>query len=331
LVELLVVVAIVGILIALLLPAVQQARETARRIQCSNNIKQLGLALLNYEHTHKMLPAAGRYAPPEQAAYYSSAYWRIDLKSGNNHSWIISLLPFMEEQSLYDQFDLSKHVSENHTDPQRAQPSTLLCPSDSARDRTFHYNSVDFGKGNYAAYSNPFHIDSWFYSGSIWLYERRLTRITDGTSATIAFAEIRTRDNPADQRGAWALPWAGATLLSLDFHPEAYGSWGEKSRDANPGDYKPDAASLGQTQVPNSMTADVLYECPDPASAQFERMPCNGQSAGYLSASPRSQHAGGVNVVFLDGHVGFLPNDISEYTMLYLIDSADGQVSNERF
>src|SRR6059036_1967376 len=88
LVELLVVIAIIGVLVALLLPAVQAAREAARRAQCSNNLKQLSLALHNYENTHNTLPPAG-----------------ID---SNQMSWTVLLLPFFEQQALYDQFNFNK-------------------------------------------------------------------------------------------------------------------------------------------------------------------------------------------------------------------------------
>ncbi len=70
----------------------------------------------------------------------------------------------------------------------------------------------------------------------------------------------------------------------------------------------------------------MLYECPELADAQFEAMPCNEQFYGYISAAPRSMHVGGVNVAFLDGHVTFLPNEIDELTMHYLISVADGEV-----
>jgi prepilin-type N-terminal cleavage/methylation domain-containing protein/prepilin-type processing-associated H-X9-DG protein len=340
LVELLVVIAIIGILIALLLPAVQQAREAARRIQCTNNVKQLGLALLNYENTKKMLPAAGKYADPDQALYFSYSYWRVDLQSGTNHSWVVSLLPYMEEQALFDQFDFTRKVTQNPKNPQVQQPTVLMCPSDSTLGRMFQTqdqskdspssNPVLFGKANYAAFANPFHIDAWFYSGAIWLYGRRPEQITDGTSTTLAFAEIRIRDNTADQRGAWALPWSGSTLLSMDFHPAKFPE-SSSDKNANPGDYNANPLSLGLTQYPNSMSGDVLYTCPDAAEAQFDKMPCNTEYWGYISAAPRSQHPGGVNAAFLDGHVGFLPNDINEYTMLYMIDTTDGQVLNERY
>jgi hypothetical protein len=87
-VELLVVIAIIGVLVALLLPAVQSAREAARRMSCSNNLKQLSLALHNYEDTHTTLPPAG-----------------ID---SNQMSWVVLLLPYFEQKSLYDQFNFNR-------------------------------------------------------------------------------------------------------------------------------------------------------------------------------------------------------------------------------
>jgi prepilin-type processing-associated H-X9-DG protein len=339
LVELLVVIAIIGILIALLLPAVQQAREAARRIQCVSNIKQIALAVQNYESGNKKLPAAGTYADPF-SAFYVDTYLRIDLKSGTNYSWIVEILPHLEEQALYDQFDFKRKVTQNSSQAQASQPAMLLCPSDSARGRYFEIgdsertagHTVRFGKTNYAAYSNPFHVDSWFFSGAIWLYGRRLEQVIDGTSSTLAFAEIRTRDHMADQRGAWALPWCGSTLLSFDFHPEAYGQKGELQKEDNPPQgYEPYKLSLGLTQYPNGANPDVLYKCPDAAEAQFDRMPCNEAYDGYISAAPRSQHPGGVNGAFLDGHVGFIPNDIDEYVMLWMTSANDGEIVVDRF
>jgi prepilin-type N-terminal cleavage/methylation domain-containing protein/prepilin-type processing-associated H-X9-DG protein len=339
LVELLVVIAIVGILVALLLPAVQQAREAARRIQCASNIKQVALAVQNYEASTKKLPAAGTYGDPA-SVFYVDAYVRIDLKSGTNYSWLVALLPYMEEQAVYDQIDFNKHITQNPTNPQDAQPGLLLCPSDGARGRYFESTETDpttglpmrFGKANYAAYSNPFHVDSWFYSGAIWLYGRRLEQVIDGTATTLAIAEIRTRDHAGDQRGAWALPWSGSSLLAFDFHPTSYGK--ELYDKANPPEgFEPYKLSLGLTQYPNSQNPDVLYECPEPAAAQFERMPCNNawSPPGYISAAPRSQHLGGVNAAFLDGHVGFLPNDIDEYVMLWMTSTNDGEIVAERY
>ncbi|MCC7476615.1 MAG: DUF1559 domain-containing protein [Pirellulales bacterium] len=330
--ELLVAIAIIGVLVSLLLPAVQQAREAARRAQCVSNIKQLALALQRYETESKHLPAAGTYAPPKQAVYVDW-YVRADLKSGTNYSWVVSLLPYLEEQSLYDQFDLKKKVTLNPLNPQATQPPLLLCPSDSARGRTFEYfdlgKKVPFGKGNYAAFSNPFHVDSWFFSGAVWLYERKLNKIVDGTSTTLLFAEIRTREHPNDQRGAWALPWCGSTLLSFDFHPESDSNLGNQKNP--PSGYKPNKKSLGQTQYPNGAYPDMLYACFDRSLAQLDKMPCDDRVSGYISAAPRSMHMGGVNAVFMDGHVTFLPNTVDEYAMLWMVSSNDGEIVNERY
>lgn len=332
LVELLVVIAIIGLLINLLLPAVQQAREAARRIQCANNLKQVSLAIQQYELDNRQLPAAGKFAPPADAIYYAWAYWRIDLKSGTNHSWVTSILPYLEEQSLYDQMDFTLPVTQNPRQPQEAQIASLMCPSDETAGRYFETvnNSghvIRFGKANYAAYANVYHIDSWFYPAAIWLYGLDLKKVTDGTTSTLVAAEIRTRDHVADQRGAWALPWSGSSLLSFDFHPTAQQLPSEQASDP----YEPNPISLGFTQLPNSHSPDVLYECPDSVAALVDQMPCNTEWEGYISAAPRSLHPGGANAVFLDGHVAFLPEDVDEYAMVYMVDPTDGQVIDEKY
>ncbi|MEO8497569.1 MAG: DUF1559 domain-containing protein [Planctomycetota bacterium] len=112
LVELLVVIAIIGILVALLLPAVQAAREAARRMQCSNNMKQLGLALHNYADTHRKFPAFSRG--------YGGCVGNAVNGEIKNMSGLVSLLPYIELQNVYDQFNLEQAFSENPGAPQRA-------------------------------------------------------------------------------------------------------------------------------------------------------------------------------------------------------------------
>ena len=100
LVELLVVIAIIGVLVALLLPAIQAAREAARRSQCANNMRQLSLAVLNYESSRKELPPAGI------AQVLKDPKFGVDIFNplgGMRFSWIVEILPFMEEQSLLRQ------------------------------------------------------------------------------------------------------------------------------------------------------------------------------------------------------------------------------------
>ncbi|QDU54121.1 DUF1559 domain-containing protein [Aeoliella mucimassa] len=331
LVELLVVIAIIGVLVSLLLPAVQQAREAARRIQCSNNAKQLGLAAQNFASASGKLPAAGHFDPPSEALYWSYGDWRVDLKSGTNQNWIYDLLPQMEQEAIHDAIDPTKHVTAAPDEVLQNPPATLLCPSGEtlgrqfATSRGYGTRQTSIGKANYAAYASPFHIDSYYHTGPMALYGMSLRRIEDGTTFTLLLSEVRSRDLPADQRGAWLLPWSGASLLSMDFHPTYYGASQEKD---SPGGYvyTPNANSLGLTQVPNGEWPDVLYECPNPAAAQFEGMPCNAQYYGYISAAPRSLHLNGVVTCFVDGHVEFLADDINEYAMLYMIGINDGEI-----
>ena len=121
LVELLVVIAIIGVLVALLLPAVQAAREAARRAQCSNNLKQIGLGLLNYETTRKSYPP-GRYRP-------------ANVTDRNALGWSVWHLPYIEQQNLFDRIDFSSPMNEppnnlpDLTGPANILIDSYLCPS----------------------------------------------------------------------------------------------------------------------------------------------------------------------------------------------------------
>ena len=318
LVELLVVITIIGILIAVLLPAVQAAREAARRMQCSNNLKQLALAVLNYENTHRVLPPSGIVeASPN----------RFECRSGKMLSWIVLILPQLEQGPLHAQFDFKTSALQQPAEPQTAQPGSLLCPSDSAQGRFFVDAELTggkrFAKGNYAAYVSPYHTDLQpRFPGALVGTGQTMACISDGTSNTLMLSEVRTRAHEQDQRGAWVLPWTGASLLAFDHHHEK----------DSPASYIATPASLGWTQPPNCQgpNMDMLYACPDEAEAQMKKMPCAvyapGTSWEFLSAAPRSNHPGGVNVAFVDGHVGFIPDSINEYTMAYLVSANDGQV-----
>ncbi len=333
LVELLVVIAIMGALIAMLLPAVQAAREAARRVQCMNNLKQTALAILDYEEATGELPAAGSFEGVEKSMKYEvlGSYNRVDLRSGTNRSWIVSVLPYMEQQQLAAQFDPTLQVAVNPSSPQAAQPSSLLCSSEDAAGRVYKWRGNDgsqppvaFGKANYAAYTGPFHVDDYYSPGAIRLFGQALRRIEDGMSLTLAISEVRTREHEFDQRGAWALPWSGASLLSFDAHPVWYEDSTPNQNQQYP-EFIFSTRSLGYTQIPNASTPDVLYECPDLSGEQVEFMPCTN-NAGYISAAPRSNHPQGVNSAFLDGSVHFLSNDVDETLMAHLICIADGQV-----
>ena len=330
LVELLVAIAIVGSLIALLLPAVQAAREAARRVQCQNNLKQVALAALNFESANAILPAGGTYDLPEKSLYFTF-HARIDLKSGTGHSWLTRLLPHLEQQALFQQFDFKQHIAANLAAPQAAHPGMLLCPSADTLGRSYLYRENDaavrFGKANIAAYASPFHTDDYDHRGAISLFGTQVREVSDGVSNTLAFSEIRTRDHEYDVRGAWALPWSGSSLLAFDMHPQRNRS----DDDQQPWPYAFNAGSLGQTQLPNGRLPDVLYECPDPVGEQIEAMPCvEARPARYISAAPRSNHAGGVNAGYLDGSVRFTAETVDEVAMAYQICISDDRNEDER-
>ncbi|WP_218932282.1 DUF1559 domain-containing protein [Adhaeretor mobilis] len=333
LVELLVVIAIIGTLISLLMPAVQQAREAGRRIQCQNNLKQLALGLTNYESNRGKLPPAGKFAEFEHESTYKSgtSHYVMDMQSGTNQSWMVLLLPYIEQSTLYQQFGLKRFVGNNPGDPQSIQPASLLCPSDDARGRFFSLASKEgdtgdneaeegelFGKANYAGYASPFHIDDRYNPGAIHVLGVKFNQVVDGLSNTLALSEVRTRDHAGDQRGAWALPWSGATLLSLDAHPINYPV--KEGTTAKP--YYPLLSQNSGFQTPNSSTVDVLYECPDKIGEQIDRMPCT-KHFGYMSASPRSLHIGGVSAAFLDGSVRYVSNDVDPHTLALQISIED--------
>lgn len=181
LVELLVVIAIIGILIALLLPAVQAAREAARRSQCSNNLKQFGLALHNYHDIQKTLPPrqggpdwSGNGAPPRHAAY-------------------VAMLPYMEQQPRYQQIMSSKnHVWHNSaTSGYVGVISTFTCPSDGLltpviTDRPALYSPINYG----LCMGDNYNLSEQNVRGVFGnLSSVRFADITDGLSNTIAMGE----------------------------------------------------------------------------------------------------------------------------------------------
>lgn len=345
LVELLVVIAIIGVLISLLLPAVQAAREAARRIQCTNNLKQVALATLSYESAYGLLPRSGRHAAAELTFGSSgeeSSYLAANHQAGTQTSWAVDLLPFIEQQNLHEQFDLSRTVFEQPNEPQANSVASYLCPSDQAEGRVFRDKTLtagkSFAKGNYAAFVSPYHIDlQLMYPGALIATGQPLQNIEDGTSGTLAFSEVRTIDFQQDERGVWALPWAGSSILSFDMHHKC-----SNGKFFCPEDryYVPDESYIGQTQTPNLVRGpnkDTLHQCiagsEHQRTSDLESMPCttwNGKFGygGYYSASPRSLHPGGVNVAYLDGHTGFIVDDVDEIAFAYLVSVNDGNADS---
>lgn len=203
LVELLVVIAIIGILMALLLPAVQAAREAARRTQCLNNLKQIGLAMLNYESTMGRFPYGGRTPP---ANNYS-------------HSWWIRILPYVEQGNLYDKFDQSSPTTGWVTNANNAalldkyKPSLVRCPS-TPLPFVSKLGAYDLPMPNYVAitgadddastrnHTHPAVPGGKHSNGGVLIVDRalRMAEIVDGTSHTILVGE--QSDYCKDSNGA---------------------------------------------------------------------------------------------------------------------------------
>jgi len=187
-VELLVVVAIIATLVALLLPAVQSAREAARRTQCSNNLKQLGLALHEYHNTHQRFPA-GVVAESDSAK-------SGDFRDGD-HSGFALLLPFLEQQNLHDLYDFaSPWRSDNNRTARQTRLNVFLCPSSGSevpQDGGVTGAPIDFafskGPRAYlcaeAAGGGMFDINS----------RVRIPEVTDGLSRTFAIGEAASNPN----------------------------------------------------------------------------------------------------------------------------------------
>ena len=294
LVELLVVIAIIGILVSLLLPAVQSAREAARRMQCQNNLKQIGLALHNYHTAHDSFPPG--------------SYWYGSNYDNYRGSILILLLPFIEQQNLFDNFDYTVRI-DDQTFPDTSllgstEVAVYRCPSDNNRGllngRAIH---------NYAASNGPTaHIDNpncKCSEGAGWnayalspyenpndfagpFYRRNnpttITDCRDGLSNTIYFGEVR-RDCSRHTQQGWARSNNGNGLVS--------------------------------TQVPmNVNTCDESD--PNPC-----RQPCNWST----ELAFKSAHPGGVLFLFGDGSVHFLSESIDHWNYQYLGAKADGEVA----
>jgi prepilin-type N-terminal cleavage/methylation domain-containing protein len=352
LVELLVVIAIIGVLVSLLLPAVQMAREAARKVECSNKLRQLGLAVQSFVGSNKALPAAGYVGPPINPTDGDFDPREYPLPgSQNNFGWLIFLLPYLEEQSVYDEFDFTMSAFAQPKEPQSRPISFLTCPSDKAFGRVFQAretNSRQFSKGNYAGFASAVHIShlevfpgalGGFRSPVMFSEKGQNERhIKDGFAKTLLASEVRTRSNDRDQRGAWALPWSGSSLLSADVHPEPTCPNYEPLEQWKTRAYVPCqdvSQQADRSQTPNQQVFfDVIYLCNplEQVESLLDRMPCTRYAGNnqFWSAAPRSQHPGGVFVVFLDGHIHFMPDEIDYQTFALLVHRSDGQVLQYR-
>jgi prepilin-type N-terminal cleavage/methylation domain-containing protein/prepilin-type processing-associated H-X9-DG protein len=295
LIELLVVIAIIAILIGLLLPAVQQAREAARRTQCRNNLKQLGLALHNYHDTHRTLPPG-----------YVSLYDSSGTDTGPGWGWSSFLLPALEQPAAYQMINFEQAIEAVANAAIRTKTFTVLhCPSDDSRDiwPARRYDPVtgaalnvicDVGSTNYVGMygiSEP-GVDGegvFFRNSKVSFRD-----ITDGLSQTIVIGERSHRLGEA----TWTGSVTGALLAG------------------DPSD------GVGQ-MVPehgSGMTLGHVGERRGPGDPRSDANQFYSRHSG-----------GGVHFLFADGHVSYLPPSFDYRTYLALATRAGGETISAEY
>jgi prepilin-type N-terminal cleavage/methylation domain-containing protein/prepilin-type processing-associated H-X9-DG protein len=349
LIELLVVIAIIGILIGLLLPAVQKVREAAARTQCTNNLKQIGIALHSYHDTNNVFPPGyidGNNDPTKTP----------DLDVGPGWGWAAFLLPFVEQQNVYNQINFSQGItSGNNATIAQLALKIYLCPADGYQqpailyDSTFTNPIATVAHGNYVgcagwvecfdgatgnpqpSYPNPNDsndagagdptdgipasgVPSTFGSAGVGLFYRnsknRVASVTDGMSNTIMVGERCFAHAPST--------WVGAVT----------------------GARCPAFMATTPWTTPNTPPSQAMNTGNGTAydSADFDEALCLGHgNYTHLPSADKpfwdpdtfwSMHPGpGANFLFGDGSVHFLTRGINPATYQYLCTIAGGEVS----
>jgi len=298
LIELLVVIAIIAILIGLLLPAVQKVREAASRMQCSNNLKQIGLACHNYHDANMKLP-----------------YGRVQATTTNvlrpppgvgDVAWGVYILPYLEQESLFRgyQFQFPFYAPQNQP-VVTARLKLFICPSTATTDRRFEIWVGTTPQGTFAEASDysaplslitdpqfPISADPNNSRGPLGFNrQHNIVEVTDGTSNTILVTEQAGR--PDFYRKGVKQP----NPASIEV-PYYWGSWAHSVYGLRT--YTEDGVSWPGTCVVN----------------------CNNGRGIY------SFHTGGANAVFTDGSVRFLRESTNRFVVAALVTRAGGEVVN---
>ena len=324
LVELLVVIAIIGTLIGLLMPAVQSAREAARRMQCINNLKQIGLALHMHMDIHKGLPSNGNYVWAGSAMTATNAW-----------SGMARILPHIEQENLFRGIDFAVHYNVQPIISSK-RVGTFMCPSE----------VNDKGYGTDLTFGNKYWPTNYALNQGTWAVmtaksvgikkgdgafgpncSHRPSEFTDGLTNTLAVAEVKAFSNRlagSSNVATFASPLpppTGIASLSLGaFNPNSFGhvEWV---------DGKVHETGFTTVFTPNTR---VSYVHSDGANYDVDIILATEANVGdtYAAVTARSFHSGGVNALLMDGSVHFTSSRIELETWRSLGTRNGGEVAS---
>ncbi len=326
-VELLIVLAVVAIVAAVSVPAILFARERSRQSQCQARLMQLSVAVHAYHDDFNVFPAASVWRPGPLSSLALHATERIDIVTYDN--WALTLLPYLGQQTLAQRWqkDLPIADRDNAAIRETFVPQ-FTCPADSYHRSDNPYrlafdsspeSVIQFARGNYGINGGPevstdsigspafpgnhpalIHIDtergefrdvgSGFGGINFWISR---DQFVNGLGTLVAFEELRAGISPIDPRGVWAFGQVGGSITRG--HGVAGDDWGPNNQWHRADDIR------GCGELHRRLGQEALTKA---------KMPCVHYLDVNAQATSRSQHAGGVNVLFGDGHVRFVGDGI---------------------